>query len=361
MKRELVLLKGERVWRTYLGGREIDRLHGEEKGQDGHFPEEWMYSVTQAFNAGREEITEGLCKLAGNEKSECLCTLKEYIERCPEEILGRKHTRVWGNTPGVLIKIIDSQERLTVQVHPDKEKAKKLFHSSFGKTECWHILGTREDMQETSCIYLGFKEGITRKAWEECFWEQDYEKMLSLMNRLEVRPGETYLVRGGVPHAIGAGCMILEIQEPTDYTIRVEKVTPSGFKIDDRMCHQGLGFEKMFECFRYDGENEESIRKKYRIQPEKLSGGGKILVGYKDTACFQMNQYTIKDKQTFNQEEVFSCLYVVKGEGILETGTQMHRLERGSQLFVPAGDGEYCIKCNDKNEIILLKMHGPKI
>ena len=89
MKREPVCVLGERVWRTYLGGREIGKIHGDEKAEDSHFPEEWMYSVTRAFNAGREEIVEGLCKIAGGEYDEK--TLKEYIDSDPEEILGKKH------------------------------------------------------------------------------------------------------------------------------------------------------------------------------------------------------------------------------------------------------------------------------
>lgn len=93
--------------------------------------------------------------------------------------------------------MIDSKERLTVQVHPDRETAKRLFGSPFGKTEYWHILNTREDCEEKPCLYLGFKEGITRKEWEKCFFEQDYDRMLGLMNCLEVKPGETYLVKGG--------------------------------------------------------------------------------------------------------------------------------------------------------------------
>ena len=131
-------------------------------------------------------------------------------------ILGKEHTMRWGSQPGVLIKLIDSKERLTVQVHPDKETAEKLFHSPFGKTESWHILDTRPE-EENPCIYLGFREGITRDLWEECFCRQDYEKMLSLMNQIQVKKGETYLVKGGVPHAIGAGCLLIEVQEPTEF------------------------------------------------------------------------------------------------------------------------------------------------
>ena len=59
--------------------------------------------------------------------------LKEYIDSDPEEILGKKHVETWGNTPGVLIKMIDSKERLTVQVHPDRENSKTTFWKSFWK------------------------------------------------------------------------------------------------------------------------------------------------------------------------------------------------------------------------------------
>ena len=308
---EPLKLKGERVWRTYVGGRMIDRLHGKEQGEDGHFPEEWMYSVTRAANAGREEIVEGISSLDDGSSR----TLKEVLERQPDEISD------------------------FIQVHPDKEKARELFHSPFGKTECWHILGTREDMDEEACIYLGFKEGITRDLWESCFEKQDYETMLSLLNRIPVKPGETYLVRGGVPLAIGAGCLLIEIQEPTDYTIRVEKVTPSGFQIDDRMCHQGLGFERMFECFTFEGESQERTKEKVCIRPQRLSqdrGDRYELAGYGDTPCFRMEKLILEGDTGLKGEGGFSCLYVVSGKGILKTESRQYPLEKHGQFFIPA-------------------------
>lgn len=356
---EPMKLKGERVWRTYVGGKMIDRLGGKEEGEDGHFPEEWMYSVTRAANAGREDIEEGICRLDDGS----FRTLKEVIEGKPEEMLGASHVKRWGVTPGVLIKIIDSRERLTIQVHPDKEKAKELFHSPFGKTECWHILDTRKDMEEEACIYLGFKEGITRDMLEDCFEKQDYERMLSLLNRIPVKPGETYLVRGGIPHAIGAGCLLIEIQEPTDYTIRVERVTPSGFRIDDRMCHQGLGFKRMFECFNFTGENEERTKEKFRIRPRKLCRDGTEefeLVGYEDTPCFRMEKLTLEGDLKAKGEGVFSCLYVLSGKGILKTESCEYLFHKHDQFFVPAGAGEYRLSALAGHPAVLLRLYGPE-
>ncbi len=130
---------------------------------------------------------------------------------------------------------------------------------------------------------------------------------------------------------------MIEIQEPTDFTIRVEKVTPSGFEIDDRMCHQGLGFQKMFDCFTYTGKNEEQMLKESCIRAEELawSGGKRYrLVGSENTPCFQMEKLEIDS----------SC--EMEGEG--------------AQFFVTAESGKYRIGTEGFKPVILLKLYGPE-
>ena len=127
-----------RAWRTYLGGARLDELHGVQRGmgRDGHFPEEWIMSVVAARNSGREDFPEeGLSHLAQTPR----ITLKSVLESDPAAYLGSTHAAAHGAHPGVLVKLIDSSERLTIQVHPDRETAQRLLGSSFGKTECWHI------------------------------------------------------------------------------------------------------------------------------------------------------------------------------------------------------------------------------
>ena len=173
-------LSAERAWRTYIGGCEIDKFHGIENGKDDHFPEEWIMSVTECRNAGREGIVgEGLSRLEENGEF-----FKDYINSNPEKLLGKRHYDKYGANTGVLVKIIDSAERLSIQVHPDKEKAIKLFNSPFGKTESWHILGGREVQGEKPCIYFGFKKGVTEKHWREVFDSQDIPKMLDCLNKI---------------------------------------------------------------------------------------------------------------------------------------------------------------------------------
>jgi len=366
MKRfDPVELKPARAWRTYLGGAQIDRLHGARKPQDSHFPEEWIMSVVTARNAGREEIREEGLSYVKNEKGEPPVTLKELVASDPEHMLGLRHMKIYGASTGVLVKIIDSSERLTIQVHPDKAAARRLFGSEFGKTECWHILGTRKDMGNTPCIYMGFQEGVTRKQWEELFEKQDIGAMLGCLHRFEVKPGDTFIIHGGVPHAIGAGCMLIEIQEPTDYTIRTERVTPAGLQIVDEQCHQGLGFDKMFDCFHYDGCGKEEARKRWQIAERVLATNDEAVcssvVDDAATTCFRMERYEVRGSAGLEAQDVFSGIYVISGEGELTCGDYIRQIKPGSQFFLPAACAPVRIRRTGKMPVKLFRFYGPKI
>lgn len=358
---EAVKLCPARAWRTYLGGRLIDRLHGKLDVPDGHFPEEWMMSVVSARNSGREEFTgEGLsiCEATGR-------PLKEMIEADPALLLGAGHAKFQGATTGVLVKLIDTAERLTVQVHPDKKNARRLFDSPFGKTECWHIVGGRIIGGMPPHIYLGFKPGVTRAIWERLFETQNIEGMLSALHRFDVQPGDTFLVEGGVPHAIGPGCLLVEMQEPTDFTIRVERATPSGLSIADEMCHQGLGFEKMFECFDYRGLFREAAIKRWRIVPsiscECAAFCEKALVGYWNTPLFKMSSLKVNTKLRIKANGVFSGIFVFAGKGRIISGGSSSPCIPGDQFFIPATIDELECVAEPGAPLEIFQFWGPEI
>lgn len=366
-----IRLTGSRAWRTYLGGKLLEQFHGEENGEDGHFPEEWIASLVEARNAGREALTEGLSMLADQPS----VSLKELIESDPAGFLGKAPAAQLGPTLGVLVKLIDSAERLAVQVHPDKEKAWKLFHSEYGKTECWHILGGREIHGEKPCVYLGFRPGVTPEHWKDCFFRQDIKAMLECLHRFEVKEGDTILIEGGVPHAIGAGCFLVEIQEPTDYTIRVERVTASGYQVADSMCHQGLGFERMFECFHYENYSEEEARKRWFIPAKLIKEEGKNrllrLVGYEETTCFCMEMVEVRADISLEQNGC-SAVYVLEGRGKLLSGSEsglkradgqngawQEAVSQGDQFFLPAGIRELRLLSEEGSCLKLIRCFGP--
>lgn len=355
-----IKLTSARAWRTYIGGSLIDKIHGVERSSDNHFPEEWIMSTVTARNAGREDIIEGICFLDENKS----LSLKDYIEADPESSLGIAHVGKTGLSTGVLVKVIDAAERLTVQVHPNKQEALRLFNSQFGKTECWYVLGGRVIDDQVPSIYMGFKPGITREEWKRCFDEQDIPALLSHMHHIEVKPGDTWLIKGGVPHAIGTGCLLVEIQEPTDYTIRVERTTPKGLKVADMGCHQGLGFERMFDCFEYEGHTLEEAERLWKIQPIVLDSSDGYtrteIVGYKETSCFRMEHYSIKDSCPIRTEGVFSGMYFLSGSGIIRTSRESVEYHGGDQFFVPADSADFEIIAKGETKTEMFRCFGPE-
>lgn len=332
--KKIIKLSSTRAWRTYSGGKMIDEMHGK-LGKDTNFPEEWVASCVEARNKGREDIVEGLSQVEGT-----TITLKSLIEKNPIEMLGKEHYEKHGSTMGVLTKIIDSSERLTIQCHPTRDMAMKYLNSKFGKTESWYILGGREIDGEKPCIYMGFKKGVTRKEFIEKFETQDLEGMLGTLHKIEVKPGDVYLIEGGVPHAIGKGCFLLEVQEPTDYTLRVEKTTPAGLVIADEACHQGVGFDKMFEMFDFDTYTEDEVKSKWKIpvkQVEETIGYSEYdLIKMEDTDCFSMKKVDIRDTYGLKTRDTFSVLKVIKGKGTIKEGEKKIEIKTGDEFFLPA-------------------------
>ena len=330
-----VRIRSERAWRTYHGGRLIDELHGVSPASDTHFPEDWICSTVRAINAGREDVVEGLSRLADADM-----TLKEYIAADPDAALGKEHVRRVGESLGVLVKLIDAAERLGVQCHPDKAKAREFFDSPFGKTECWHIVGGREIDGEKPYVYMGFKPGVTKEMWRGVFERQDVPAMLGMLHRIEVKEGDTFLIEGGMPHAIGAGCLLVEIQEPTDYTFRTEKVTVQGLEVPDRACHYGIGFDNMFECFHYDGLDEAEARRRYMVEPQVVERTDEFvrtaIIGSPRTDCFSLERVEVSGTRRFAADGSFSCIYALSGRGRLESADGVSEIKPGDQFFVPA-------------------------
>ena len=251
-------LQANRVRRMYLGGGRIDAFCGVSVDvSDGvPRPEDWLASTTQAFNGTLEIEGEGLGRLEDGR------LVKDAVGQLP-----------------ILVKLLDSDERLVIQAHPTVPCAKRLFNSPVGKTECWYFLpGTAPD----ACVYLGFKPGVTRTAWETAvvdFSHKEHKEhkgfvdsvsfvananpILSFLHRIPVAPGDFVFVDGGVPHAIGAGCFMVELQEPSDLMVVAERFTPSGRRIPDAKMHGGVGWEKMFDVYEYEGRTFEETCAKY--------------------------------------------------------------------------------------------------
>ena len=341
----LPLLKASetRVWRTYQGGRLLDRWHGHPQGFCS-FPEDWAASTTQAINAGREDLIEGLSRVL-NLPGEPY--LRDVMKAEPEALLGEKHVAAIGPEPGYLVKLIDADERLGIQVHPDRQYAAAHLNSRYGKTESWYILGNNGAADE-AVIYMGFRPGITREKWKRLFEEQDVPGMLDAMHRIPVRPGDAFIVGGGVPHAIGAGCFLAELQEPTDYTMRPERITPGGLRLTDRQCHYGLGFDLMLDCFHYEGVSLEEALRRWKSEPITLSGSDRgcvrSLIDRRQTGMFTMLHISAEGELELPERDCMSILLCLSGEGNVRAGDYAQPLRRGEVILTTASCGKLTIE-----------------
>lgn len=223
-------LRSTRVRRFYRGGALIGRLRGEPE-EDGYLPEDWLGSVTEARNLGSTDAEEGLSQLADGR------LLRDEVEADPVGWLGERHVERYGTSTALLVKLLDAAERLPVHAHPDRQFARDAFGSPFGKTEAWVVLDTRGVEAE---VWVGLHKRVSPEHYLAWIADQDGERLLESLNRITVRSGDVVFVPAGVPHAIGAGVLIAELQEPTDFSLLCEH---EGFPIRPEDSHLGLGWQ----------------------------------------------------------------------------------------------------------------------
>jgi mannose-6-phosphate isomerase len=204
---EPTLLAPNVIRRFYRSGGQIGTFRRTRVGQ--YDSEEWVGSTTQAFG---DASGLGLSRLENDQ------LLREVVESNPLELLGPAHVARFGPSTELLVKILDAGERLPVHVHPDREFARDRLGSPHGKAEAWIILAAPEDAQ----VHLGFRRPMERTELEQMMADQDRAAMLNSLHHVRVGVGDTVFVPAGLPHSIGEGILLVELQEPTDYSILIE-------------------------------------------------------------------------------------------------------------------------------------------
>lgn len=311
-----------RVYRSYYGGKNLDTLENKTVPEITRFPEDWLGSVTEAFNPDRVVENEGLSV------TEDGILLRDIINENRQEMIGNRENM------SLLFKLLDSAERLVIQTHPTKAFAKEHFKSPYGKTECWYILNDGGE------VYIGFRKGVTMEYWKALFESQDIEKMIECLHKFEVEKGDFIFVSGGVPHAIGKNCFLAELQEPTDLMVIPEKVTPSGVVLSEQKLHGGLGFDKMFECFCYEGLSKEETKDKYFLKPRKVS---EIELELLKCDMFNLSQLNVSGECNFEMGS-YGIAVVVEGSTVIN-GT---KLKTGERIFIPENEKMLTLKGNAK-------------
>jgi len=318
-----IRLAANQVPRFYRGGTAIAELRGiRERG--AYLPEDWVGSTTATFGSDGD----GLTRLDDGR------TLRAAVEADPEGFLGPRHAAAYGANPALLVKLLDAGERLPVHCHPGRDFARRHLDCPFGKTEAWVVVGTRGDAPR---VHLGFRADVEPDRLAGLVAEQASGPLLASLNALPVAAGDTVLVPAGVPHAIGEGVFLVELQEPTDLSVLLEW---DGFAVDGRRDgHLGLGFDLALQCVDRSGRGADELA---RLR----AGRGRVRPGverlFPDEADPFFRAERIRPDPVATLDPAFSILVVTAGSGRLETGAGVLGLERGDTVLLPfaAGRGE---------------------
>lgn len=327
-------LSPNRVWRTYLGGKTLDRIAGADDPQDTHFPEDWLLSVTPARNIGREAlVNEGISQVSTPEGS---ILLTELIERFPEELFGKAHLAAFGRTPGFLLKYLDSSVRLHIQCHPTIPFARKHLNSNHGKTEGYYILGIRPGCE--GYIYLGFQRAPKPEEFRHAVETQNSEEILRGFDKIKVKPGDCFIVPGGIPHAIGEGVFMVEIMEPTDFAVRVE-FERGGYVLPEAARFMGRGIDFALSMFDFTSRSLAETRKQFFVDPAALpiTGNGErfSLFDKRKTNCFRSELVRVGGSASVAHDSL-RALVVTSGSGHIRCGESQMELRQYDRILIPA-------------------------
>jgi mannose-6-phosphate isomerase len=226
-----MVLPANGIPRFYRGGPAIAALRGREDAPERE-PEEWVGSATTVF--GEDEL--GLSRLPDGQ------LLRDAMAADPVGYFGPNHAARHGADPRLLVKLLDAGERLPVHVHPDGAFARERLDSPYGKTEAWIVIATEA---ASATVRVGFREDVSAATLERWVGAQDITAMLDALNPVELRAGDVVFVPAGTPHAIEAGVLIVELQEPSDLSILLEW---QGFAGGEGEASLGLGWEIALRC-----------------------------------------------------------------------------------------------------------------
>ncbi len=290
----------ERLW----GGTNLGTLLGKELESD-LIGESWELSGV----AGDVSIVAN-----GSFKG---TTLTDLINRFPEEILGKSVLERFGKEFPILIKFIDAQKDLSIQLHPDDELARKR-HNSFGKTEMWYIMDADNDAE----LIIGFKEDISKETYVESLRN---DTLTDLLNYENVSEGDAYFINAGKIHAIGAGILIAEIQQTSDQTYRVYDYNRKDAQGNLRELHTELSID----AISYTRQDDFKVS----YGQETNVSNPMVNCPYFKTNFISLNkniQFDVSDQDSFT---IYMC---IDGEILIENDFGSILIKKGETVLVPA-------------------------
>lgn len=306
----------ERIW----GGRKIETEFGKKLpgGEGDKIGESWELSGVEG---NVSMVANG--QLRGN-------SLQELIEIYMGDLVGEKVFERYGEEFPLLIKLIDADDNLSIQVHPDDALAAER-HRSFGKTEMWYVVGHEPGAQ----LYLGFNQPVDRTKYLEYL---ETGRLAELLNAYRVEDGDSYFIPAGTIHAIGKGLLIAEIQQTSDITYRVfdwNRVDPKTGK--GRELHTELALDAIEYKAKTDYKTVAAPKANAPVTLEKCP--------YFQTNSLVVAGEAVRDYAPLDSFVIYICLDG-ELEMVYDGGTET--LKRGETVLIPAEMNEITLRGRGK-------------
>lgn len=315
-----MLLKLQPAFKDYLWGGNRLRTDFGFNSELSKLAEGWMLSC---HKDGENTVLNG--KYKG-------CTLSQVIESEGRDLLG-ENGKKFDFFP-ILIKLIDAENDLSVQVHPDNEYALRV-EGEYGKTECWYIL----DCADGAELIYGFKKKISTEEFKSRIADNSF---LDVVNKVKVKKGDMFFIEAGTLHAIGKGILLCEIQQNSNTTYRVYDYNRKDKDGNTRPLHVDKAVDvTKCEPPKYDTRPIG--------EPEEIDGGtAQRLV---ECELFRVQKLSVDGAvRDCADNSSFISYVVTDGEGEIICGDERLNLKKGDSIFVSADSGE--ISLNGKLELI---------
>ena len=311
----------ERIW----GGDKLPQMLNKQYSI-AHCGESWELSGVQDDIS---VVSEGFLK--GN-------NLEELIEVYMGELVGEKIYDQFGTEFPLLIKYIDANDRLSIQVHPDDELSKER-HGAYGKTEMWYVVHAEEGAE----LISGFNRNIDRDSYLIAL---ENGKLENLLQFDPVKQGDVFFIPAGRVHAIGKGIVVAEIQQTSDVTYRIFDYN----RVDDQGKPRELHTELALDAINFkhfpNGQTNYQLKLNEPVELAKCN--------YFTTNLLQLTTHFERDFSSIDSFVIYLCL---EGGYTLQWESESVTVQKGETLLVPASIENFVLSPVNGEETKLLEVY----
>ncbi|HWD87997.1 MAG TPA: type I phosphomannose isomerase catalytic subunit [Mucilaginibacter sp.] len=259
-------------------------------------------------------------------------SLAELLEKYKDHLVGKKVYNHFDNTFPLLVKFIDANDDLSIQVHPNDELAKER-HNSFGKTEMWYVI----EADEGSTLISGFNQQVNEQIYLD---KLNSGHIMDILNREDVHAGDVFFLPAGRVHTIGKGLLIAEIQQTSDITYRIYDFD----RVDDKGKKRELHTEEAVDAIDYNFYPEY----KTKYHPQKNEAVRLVKCPYFTTNVMDYSESVQRDYSHLDSFVIHVCL---EGNYVIECQGGQHTVKMGECILVP----------NTSGKVDLITVNGFKI